>query len=413
MKAVWNIADLRRLARARLPQVVWDYIEGGAEDEITSRANREAFAALRFAPRVLVNTSQRSLKTTLLGRQYDAPFGIAPMGATGLVWHGADIKLARAARAANLPFALSTHAFATPASVARESGCAPWFQLYMSPERQVAREALVRAQEAGCDTLLLTADVPVGGNREYNDRNGFCIPFQLGLANVLDGMAHPRWLAQVFVRSRLYARAHETAPPGWSERRDVLDWRDFIWLRNAWHGKLLVKGVLTPEDAILAADLGADGIIISNHGGRQLDGAPSPMEVLPQITAAVKGRIAIIADSGFRRGSDIVKALALGADFVLVGRAALYGAAANGEKGVQRALQILCKEVDRTLALIGCRSIAELGPRFLLDGDREEAQTRVRKPRMATTGTLPPGVLPLRRREPPSSLLSEGPMRPS
>lgn len=406
MTTAWNIADLRRQARARLPRVVWDYIEGGAEDEVTSRANREAFESLRFAPRLLVDTSQRSLKTTLLGRQYDAPFGIAPMGASGLVWHRADVGLARAARVSNLPFALSTHAFAPLAEVARESGGPPWFQLYMSPQRQRVREALALAQEAGCDTLLLTADVPVGGNREYNDRNRFCIPFQLGLANALDAVAHPRWAANVFLRSRLYARMRATAPHCWSERRDVLDWRDFIWLRNAWHGKLLLKGVLTAEDASIAADLGADGIVVSNHGGRQLDGAPSPVEVLPQIAAAVKGRLAIVADSGFRRGSDIVKALALGADFVLVGRAALYGVAAGGEDGAQRALQILCKEIERTLALIGCCSIAELGPRFLLDrlqdvGPQEQRQR-------APAGGLPAGVLQLRRREPRPGL-AEGP----
>jgi len=355
-----NIEDLRRLARRRLPRIVRDYVEGGAEDHITLRANREAFEAIRFAPRALVDVSRRTQKTALFGQGYDAPFGIAPIGAAGLVWHEADVALARAAYAANLPFVLSTHSFASLERVARASGRAPWFQLYLPNDRAAAGELLARARDAGSETLVLTVDVPVGGNREYNERNGFCMPLRLGLRTVLDGALHPRWLAGVYLRNNWKAKLTE-----WSTRRDGQGWSDFDWLRRAWPRRLLVKGVLAPEDALAALEHGADGIFVSNHGGRQLDGAPAAIEALPAIAAAVDGRMALLLDGGIRRGADIVKALALGADMVFVGRAALYGAAAGGEAGALRALNILKSEVDRVLALLGCASAAQLGPRHL------------------------------------------------
>jgi len=355
-----NIEDLRRLARRRLPRVVRDYVEGGAEDHVTLRANRAALEAIRFAPRVLADVSRRSQKTSLFGREYDAPFGIAPIGAAGLVWHEADIALARAARTANLPFVLSTHSFVPLARVAQHAGGAPWFQLYMPNNRINAGNLVALALDAGCEALVLTADVPVGGNREYNERNGFCMPLRLGLRTLLDGALHPRWLASVYLKSDWRAHLAE-----WSTRREAQGWDDFDWLRRAWPRKLLVKGILTADDALLALQHGADGIFVSNHGGRQLDGAPAAIEALPPIAAAVGGRMAVLVDGGFRRGADIVKALALGADMVFAGRAALYGAAAGGEAGARRALQILKSEVDRVLALLGCASTAELGLRHL------------------------------------------------
>ena len=359
MKAVHNIAELRAAARRRLPRVVFDYVEGGAEDEVTLRANRAAFEAIRFAPRTLVDVSRRSLATRLFGRDFDCPFGIAPLGAAGLCWHEAEIALARAARSANVPCALSTHSCVPLERVSREAGAAPWFQLYMPRDRGAAAELLARARDAGCETLVVTTDVPVGGNREYNERNGFGMPLRLGLRTVLDGLAHPRWLASVYARSRFAAMA------GWGERRDAMDWSDLAWLRNAWSGKLVVKGILGAQDARLAVSHGADGLVVSNHGGRQLDGAPATLEVLPQVVAAVGEEVAVLVDGGFRRGADIAKALALGARMVLVGRAVLYGVAAYGEAGARRALQILRSEVDRVLALLGCTTAAELGPRHL------------------------------------------------
>jgi isopentenyl diphosphate isomerase/L-lactate dehydrogenase-like FMN-dependent dehydrogenase len=354
-----NIEDLRRLARRRLPRVIRDYVEGGAEDHLTLRANREALEVIRFAPRALVDVSQRSQHTTLFGRRYDAPFGIAPIGAAGLVWHDAEIALARAAHAANLPSVLSTHSLVPLARVAREAGGAPWFQLYLPNNRVDAANLVALARDAGCEALVLTADVPVGGNREYNDRNGFCVPPRFGPRLLLDGALHPRWLANVYLRSD-WGRLAE-----WGTRRDRQSWDDFAWLRRAWPHKLLLKGILTPDDALLALRHGADGIFVSNHGGRQLDGAPAAIEALPAVATAVGGRMAVLVDGGFRRGADIVKALALGADMVFLGRAALYGAAAGGEPGVRRALQILKDEVDRVLALLGCPAADALGPRHV------------------------------------------------
>jgi len=353
----YNIADLQAAARRRLPGVVWRYIEGGAEDELTLRANRAAFDAICFTPRTLIDVSRRSQKTTALGSAFDCPFGVSPMAPLGICRYQADIAVARAARAANVPFILSTHAFVPLQRVASEAGGAPWFQIYLHADRARAEAELERARRAGCEVLVLTTDVPVGGNREYNERNGFGVPLRLGPRTLVEGLLHPRWLVDVYLRS-ICGRRRGVA----RTRRDVHDWHDFAWLRGAWPGKLVVKGILTVEDARLAAQHGADGIVVSNHGGRQLDGAPAPIEVLPRIAAAVGGRMAIFLDGGVRRGADIVKALALGADMAFVGRAAAYGVAADGEAGARRALQILKTEVDRVLALLGCNSIDELGP---------------------------------------------------
>jgi isopentenyl diphosphate isomerase/L-lactate dehydrogenase-like FMN-dependent dehydrogenase len=370
-----NIEDLRRIARRRLPRVVLDYLEGGSEEQLTLKANREVFDDLYFAPRTLVNVSQRTQKLTIFGKEYDAPFGIAPMGAAGLVWHEADIALARAARSANIPFVLSTHSFVPLQRLAREAGGPPWYQLYMPRERAAAQKMVKCALDAGCEALVLTTDVPVGANREYNERNGFSLPLRLDPHKVLDGLLHPRWLVSVLARAWLSPET-PMKQPEWATRRDHMSWQDLAWLRDAWPRRLLVKGILGVEDAQLAAEHGADGIFISNHGGRQLDGLPSPMDVLPQIAAAVGERLTIMVDGGFRRGTDIVKALALGADMVFIGRAAMYGAAAGGEAGVRRALQLLRSEIDRVLALLGCASVAQLGPQYVRIAPKELAPVR-------------------------------------
>ena len=367
-----NIEDLRRIARSRLPRVVYDYLEGGSEEGLTLKANREAFEAIRFSPRTLVDVSKRSQKVSIFGRVYESPIGIAPMGATGLFWHDGDIALARAARSANLPFVLSTHSFVPLERLAWESGGPPWFQLYLPRERETARAIVRRALQAGCEALVVTTDVPVGANREYNQRNGFSLPLRLEPHKVLDALAHPRWLACVFARAWL-ARDNPMKLAEWATRRDHHTWQDFDWLREAWPRRLFVKGVLCVEDAQLAAEHGADGIFVSNHGGRQLDGLPSPMEALPAIAAAVGERLAVMVDSGFRRGTDIVKALALGADMVFLGRAAMYGVAAGGEAGARRALQLLRAEIDRVLALLGCAGVEELGPAHVRMAPKEAA----------------------------------------
>jgi len=303
----------------------------------------------------------------------------------------ADVALARAARRANVPFVLSTASFVPMERVMQEAGGAPWFQLYMSKDLETAKRLVTRALKAGFEALVLTTDIPVAGNREHNRRNQFEIPLKLGSANMLDGLLHPRWLAGVFLRTLAASgvprfqnldvnaggRIISPTLTAFRERRDALNWEDFDWLRKLWPKKLLVKGILTVEDAQLAAQHGADGIFVSNHGGRQLDGAPSPIEALPQIAAAVGGRLAIMVDSGFRRGTDIVKALALGADMVFLGRAPLYAATAGGEEGVLHALNLLKSEVDRVLALIGCTSVEKLSPEYLrFDTTRERENQR-------------------------------------
>jgi (S)-mandelate dehydrogenase len=359
-----NIAELRALARRRLPRMLVDYLEGGAEDHVTLRANREAFERIAFMPRTLVDVSQRSQSTVVLGQEFAGPIGIAPVGAAALYWHDGDIALARAACAANVPFVRSSHSMIPLERLVRAAGRPPWYQLYLHKERAATERAVKRARDAGCQTLVLTTDVPVGGNREYNERNGFGLPLRLGTRQILDVARHPGWLCSVLAPMAL-GRGEWDAVAEWGTRRDAATWKEVAWLRERWPGKLVVKGILSTEDALLAAERGADGVIVSNHGGRQLDGAPATIEVLPAIAAALGGRLAVLVDGGFRRGSDIVKALALGADMVLLGRAPMYGLAAFGEAGVHRALQILATEVDRVLALLGCPHVAALDARAL------------------------------------------------
>ncbi len=377
--SAYNIEDLRQLALRRLPQVAWDYLERGAEDDVTMAANRAAFGRIHFEPRTLVDVSARSLRHTLFGKTYTAPFGIAPTGAAGLYSFEADIALARAAAQAGVPFVLSTASFVAMERVAKEAEGSKWFQLYMSKDREAAERLVRRAFDAGYEALVVTTDVPVGANREYNQRNGFAIPFRINARNVVDGLLHPRWLTQVFLRTLLTSgvprfqnvdsnvggRIIAKDLSAFRARRDALDWSDMAWLRTIWPRKLLIKGVLVADDARLALQHGADGVVVSNHGGRQLDGARAAIDALPAIVEAVGGRMPVLFDSGVRRGSDIVKALALGADFVFTGRATLYGAAAGGEAGVARALELLRTETDRVMALIGCSTVAELDRRFL------------------------------------------------
>ena len=317
MSRAYNIADLQAAARRRLPGVLWRFMEGGAEDELTLRANRAAFETIHFAPRTLLDVSQRSQKLTVFGIPYDSPFGISAMAPLGLCRYGADIAVARAARVADVPFMLSTHAMMPLQRVAKEAGAAPWFQIYPPTNRGAAECELERARRAGCEVVVVTADVPVRGNREYNDRNGFGMPVRIGPRAIVQGLMHPRWLMDVYFRSIFGRRVAESRT-----RRDLHHWSDFTWLRDKWAGKMVIKGILTVEDARLAMEHGADGIVISNHGGRQLDDAPATLEVLPQIAAAVGGRMAVFIDGGIRRGADVVKALALGADMAFVGRAA-------------------------------------------------------------------------------------------
>jgi (S)-mandelate dehydrogenase len=369
-----TIEDLRHMARRRAPNFAFEYVEGGAEEEVTLKRNRAVFDDIAFVPRTLVDVSTRHLGIQLFGRDSALPFVIGPTGFNGFLTHEGDVQLATAAARAGIPFTLSTVSTVALDDLARRAGGRLWMQLYLYRNRDWARSLIERAERAGYEALVLTVDIAVYGNREWDARN-FGKPMQLNLRNQLDVLMHPRWLFDVMIphgTPRL-ANVADLLPPGKSSARGAslplgrqhnaaLSWEDVAWLRDFWPRTLIIKGVNSVADAMLAAQYGADGIVLSNHGGRQLDGAISPMEVLPEVAAALKGRLAIMLDGGFRRGSDIVKALLLGADAVLLGRAALYGLGAGGGPGAARAIDILKTEVDRVVGLLGCDSIAGLDP---------------------------------------------------
>ncbi len=379
-----NIEDLRAIARSRLPKIARDFLDGGAEDNLTLDNNRDVFRRIRFRPHTLIDVSKRSAKTEIFGKTFSAPFGIAPTGAAGLYGFKADTAMARAARDAGLPFILSTASFEPLEEVAQAAnGGTLWFQLYMAKNRAPVEKLVTRALNAGFEALILTSDVAAMGNREDNRRNGFTTPLKLNMRNLIDGALHPRWSVDVFLRTLLDSgvpryqnvsrdgneRIIDSKVAEFQERREEVNWEDFRWLREFWPRKLFIKGVVRGDDAAKAQQLGADGVLISNHGGRQLDGIISPLEAIPEIRAATGDNFMVMADGGFRRGADIIKAVALGADMAFVGRPLLYGISAGGEAGAKHALTILQSEIDRVLALTGICSIDELGPDLLWHPD--------------------------------------------
>ena len=375
----YDIADLRAIARRRLPKGVFEFIDRGNGDEVALANNHAAFDRIKLAPHQLVDTSQRTQEITLFGKRHCMPMAIAPTGSAGLTWFEGEIALARAAKAAGIPFTLATGSMTALERVAQEAGGTLWFQVYMWPDRALSHGLIERAKKAGYEALMVTVDTPVPPGREYNLRNGMTIPFRFTRKNVTDVLMHPRWLATVLARYLVTSgmpryenyptemKARITAlPMGRSMMvTDSLTWDDLRDIRKRWPHALIVKGLMRAEDAQLAADCGVDGVLVSNHGGRAVDSTRAPIEVLPQVVEAVGDRVTVLVDSGFRRGADVVKALALGANAVLIGRPTLYGTAIAGEAGAARALDIYCDEIDKLLALIGCRSVAELGREFL------------------------------------------------
>lgn len=365
-----NIDDLRRIARRRLPRFVFDYVDGGSEDELTLRRNRESFERLRFRPRTLIDVSERGTSCTILGTRSAMPAIVGPTGLNGLDWRNGDMEIARAASAAGLPFAMSTVSMSLMEDLAREAPGRLWLQAYVFRDRTVTDRLIARAAEAGVEALIVTSDFPTAGKRERDLRSGLLPKQRFTLATKLDVLMHPRWLLTVATRKPHFVNVDRELGPGRNVDQflghdmfdPTLNWDDLGRFRDRWKGKLLLKGVLRADDAERAAGLGMDGVILSNHGGRQLDGAVSGMDALPEVVAAVGGKLSIIVDGGVRRGSDIAKAVALGAEAVILGRAPVYGLAAGGQAGAARALEILRDEFDRTLALTGCRSIADLSP---------------------------------------------------
>jgi len=368
---LFSVEDYRRLARKRLPRMVFDYLEGGAEDEHGIKHNRSVFEQWRFKPQRLVDVSQRTLTTQVLGKTQALPLVIGPTGLNGALWPSGDLVLAKAASNAGIPFVLSTASNLSIEDLARQCDGELWFQLYVI-HREIARDMVLKALHAGYTSLVLTTDVAVNGYRERDLRNRFKMPMSYTPGVVLDGCLHPRWSLDLlrhgmpqlanFVSSQTSSLELQAALM--SRQMDAgFDWQALRWLRDLWPHKLLIKGLLSADDAQRCIAEGADGVILSNHGGRQLDCAISPMEVLAEsVTRTGKP---VLIDSGFRRGSDIVKALALGAEAVLLGRATLYGLAARGETGVNDVLQLLKADIDRTLAQIGCPNVASLSPAFL------------------------------------------------
>src|SRR5271166_1063639 len=367
-----NVEDYRILAQRRLPKIIFDYLEGGADDETGLKYNREVFERYRLMPRRLVDVGKRDTGIELFGRHQAAPFMIGPTGLNGALWPKGDILLARAAERAGIPFVLSTASNASIEDVAAASKGDLWFQLYIV-QRKLAEQMVRRAEAAGYSTLVLTTDVGVNGNRERDLRNNFGLPMRYTPRLIYDGVTHPWWSLD-FMRNGMPQLANFTTADSsdveiqaavMSRQMDAsFSWDDFGWLRKLWPRKLLVKGILRPEDAERCIAAGADGAILSNHGGRQLDAAVSPLDVLAESRARISAPILI--GSGYRRGTDIVKALALGAKAVLLGRASLYGLAAAGEAGVDHVLRLLKDEVDRTLAQVGCPSISQLSPDYVM-----------------------------------------------
>ena len=372
-----NIADLRAVARRRVPHFVFEYVEGGAEDEASLRCNRTSFEALRLVPQTLVDTSSRHLRTEILGRPAAAPLIIGPTGLNGMLHADGDIGLARAAAHLGIPFTLSTMSTTRLEDVAKQAGGRLWMQLYVMKNRAVAEDIMTRAAAAGYEALVFTTDANVFGSREW-DRRSYQAPGKPTLRARLDALRHPGWLRSVLMANGIprFRNLEGFLPPGATSAvggstiipklfEATITWDDITWIRRFWPRKLLIKGVLSVPDAERAAALGCDGIVLTNHGGRQLDSCVAPIDVLPEIAAAVGKRLSIIIDGGFRRGTDVIKALSLGANAAMTGRATLYGLAANGERGVERALEILTTEMERAMGQLGVSSVADLGPHII------------------------------------------------
>jgi L-lactate dehydrogenase (cytochrome)/(S)-mandelate dehydrogenase len=377
-----SIGDLREMARRRLPRLLFELIESGVEDERGLVHNRAAFEQFRLLPRYLIDVSNCRQETLLWGRRYASPFGFAPTGFAGLLRPGAELMLARAAAESNIPMILSGASIASLESIAQAAPDNAWYHLYPARDGRITKDLVRRASDAGFGVLVLTVDNPVYPKRERDTRNGFTQPMRLRIGTIIEALTHLGWVTD-YLRSGGMPRmenwaaylpagatAHDVATFFRRQSPCVQTWRDVEMRRRQWRGRLVLKGIQHPDDAIRAVDLGVDGIIVSNHGGKAFDPLPSPLETLPMIRQAVGDAAVLMLDSGIRRGSDVLIAKCLGAQFTFVGRAALYGVAAGGLPGAQRVIDIMRQEIGLGLALIGCTDFAQLGPANLLDPPR-------------------------------------------
>jgi (S)-mandelate dehydrogenase len=371
MNSAYSIADLRAAAQRRLPRAIFDFFDGGAEDEQTLSANRLAFQQRRFLPRVLKDVSVIDTRTALFGQPMAMPAAIAPTGALGFGRHGADVAIAKAAVALGIPYTLSSTA---TASIERIADAAPgrlWFQAYILKDKAFLARLIERARVAEYEALMITVDLPVGGKRERDHRNHFSVPFRFTPKNVVDFAQKPAWCWQMLRQGMpvmenligLDEQAKSASSMASSVGRNydpAFDWDALQRIRDVWPRRLILKGVMHPDDAEQACAIGCDAIVVSNHGGRQLDGAMATLDALPGVVQAVAQRVPVFVDGGVRRGQDLVKALALGAHGVLLGRATLFGAVSDGERGAARALEILQTELVRTMQLCGVRNVGEI-----------------------------------------------------
>lgn len=368
---IGSIADFRNAAKQRLPRFLFDYIDGGANAEITLRRNCSDLEDIALRQRVLTDVSDVQVETTLFDQHCALPVALAPVGLTGMYARRGEVQAARAARNYGVPFCLSTVSVCPLDEVTHQSGKAPWFQLYVIRDRAFMSDLLDKAAELGCDTLVFTVDMPVPGSRYRDVHSGMSGPMA-SMRRILQAMGHPRWSWDVGVRGRPHTLGN-VAPVlgknsgledfmGWlgANFDPSISWKDLDWIRQKWKGSLIIKGVLDPEDALQAASIGADGIVVSNHGGRQLDGVLSTAKALPAIAEAIDNRLTILADSGIRSGLDVIRMLALGADGVLIGRAWVYALAAGGEAAVTQLLTIMEKEMRVAMALTGVTRINQI-----------------------------------------------------
>ncbi|MEJ0098222.1 MAG: alpha-hydroxy acid oxidase [Pseudomonadota bacterium] len=377
MKVINSIADLRELARRRVPRAFFYYVDGGSYDELTLNRNRADLDALRLRQRVLVDVSKQNLGTTILGSDVALPLVLAPTGMAGFIHGDGEMLAARAAEACGIPFCLSTVSVCSIEDVRGATKAPFWFQLYVLKDRGYTRELVDRAAAAGCTALMFTVDIPIGALRRRDARNGLTVPPRIGLRNALEMAGKPRWAWSLATARRrefgnlsaAVARARGVHFSQWvqSQVDASLTWDDLARLREQWKGKLIIKGILDPADARRAVDLGADALVVSNHGGRQLDGAASSISSLPGVVEAVQGRCEVLMDSGVRSGQDILKAVALGARGAMCGRAWLYGLGAMGEAGVKLAIQIMRGELATSMALTGCSDVRAVDRKLLVD----------------------------------------------
>lgn len=375
MPIVTCVEDLREVAHRKVPRMFIDYAEAGSYSQETLAANRADLQAIKLKQKILVDVAKRSTATKILGKPASVPLALAPIGLCGMQRGNGEILAARAAEKAGIPFCLSTMSVCSIEDVASAVSRPFWFQLYVMRDRKFIKRLIERAAAAKCSALVLTVDLQVIGQRHNDLKNGLSVPPRLTLPNILDIMTKPAWVASVLTaKRRTFGNLAEAAAGGdtaslavWIQNQfdPTLNWEDVKWIRKLWKGPLVLKGILEAEDAKLAAKHGADAIVVSNHGGRQLDGAPSSISALPKIAKSVGNRVEVMFDGGIRTGQDVMRALALGADSCLIGRSYIYGLGAYGEKGVTAAIDCITNELKTTMALTGVNSIDEIGPQVI------------------------------------------------